>query len=277
MDYSITLLKIEVFFLAVSLLYILYYSFDKILFALKRIYEMIPKSRQRHIQENPQNIVEINEDKNLHVKEYEDNGKTFTDEEKLRLSELIKKIRLNISIGEYDIAKNLVVEWLVIDKFNIEINTELAQIYMLEKDYHKAEYIYKDLLLVHDEHFDTLKKLGYVLAVQEKYELSLEVYKKAYEINPQDDEVVNMLAHLCYHNEFYYDSIEYLKIFLKNIPRDVENLILLWACYRAVGEINESIFAYTKVLEIQPYNEAVKEEIESLYELAQRNTNTIVE
>jgi anti-sigma28 factor (negative regulator of flagellin synthesis) len=110
MDYSTTLLKIEVIFLGITLIYILYYSFDKILFALKRIYEMIPKSRQRNIQETSQNIVEINEDKNLHVKEYEDNGKTFTDEEKLRLSELIKKIRLNISIGEYDIAKNLVVE-----------------------------------------------------------------------------------------------------------------------------------------------------------------------
>jgi hypothetical protein len=73
MDYSSTLLKIEIIFLLFSMIYIFYYSFDKILFAFKRIYEMIPKSRQRHIQNNPQNIVEINEDKNLHVKEYEDN------------------------------------------------------------------------------------------------------------------------------------------------------------------------------------------------------------
>lgn len=268
MDYNTTLLQIEIFFFLVTLAYIVYYSFSKIRFVCMRLYSLIPKKRVLTSEEKT-TVIEINEDKNLHVKDYEDNHKIFSDEEKMKLSELLKKIRLNISLWEYDIAKNLVVEWLVIDKFNIDINVELASMYILEKDYHKAEYIYKDLLLVHSENFEILKKLGYVLAIEEKYDLSLEVYKKAYDMNGEDYEIINMLAHLCYFKEFYLDAIEYLKIFLKNHPRDVESLILLWACYKAINEINESIFTYTRVLEIQPYNEAVKQEIDDLYSFLQ--------
>jgi len=69
----------------------------------------------------------------------------------------------------------------------------------LERDYHKAEFIYKDLLLVHAEDFEILKKLSYVLTMQEKYDLAIEMYKKALELKQDDMEIINMLAHLYYH------------------------------------------------------------------------------
>jgi tetratricopeptide (TPR) repeat protein len=63
--------------------------------------------------------------------------------------------------------------------------------------------------------------------MQEKYDLAIEMYKQAHEINPEDLEVVNMLAHLYYYKKNYEDSITELKKFLKQNPRDTENLVLL--------------------------------------------------
>lgn len=245
--------------------------FWKFSITLQRIYRIFLKSRKRNL-EKKISTVDISNETSSSMKEYEEPSRMMSEDEKIRLSDLLKKIRLNISLWEYDIAKNLIVEWLTIDKFHIDINLELASIYILEKDYHKAEYIYKDLLLVHNDDFLTLKKLAYILALQEKYDLALEVYKKAFDINEEDLEVMNMLANLCYHKEFYIDAIEYLKKYLKNAPRDGEWLILLWASYRAIGEYDQSLFTYRKILEIQPYNEAVKQEIEDLYTFTQKTS-----
>jgi predicted ribonuclease toxin of YeeF-YezG toxin-antitoxin module len=70
--------------------------------------------------------IQITEDKNLHVENYLSVKDQITDEEKSKLNELLKKIKINISKGEYDLAKNLIVEGLAIDKFNVELNMELA-------------------------------------------------------------------------------------------------------------------------------------------------------
>jgi hypothetical protein len=39
------------------------------------------------------------------------------------------------------------------------LNLELANIYIEEEEYIKAEYIYKDLILIHSENVEILKKL----------------------------------------------------------------------------------------------------------------------
>jgi tetratricopeptide (TPR) repeat protein len=63
--------------------------------------------------------------------------------------------------------------------------------------------------------------------MQEKYDLAIEMYKKANEIKSEDLEVVNMLAHLYHYKKNFEESIKELKIFLKQNPRDTENLVLL--------------------------------------------------
>jgi hypothetical protein len=60
------------------------------------------------------------------------------------------------------------------------------------------------------------------------------MYKKCYDLKSDDFEIINMLAHLYYHKELYIDSISYLKMFLKENPRDSDNMILLAASYRNI-------------------------------------------
>ena len=54
------------------------------------------------------------------------------------------EIKINSLKWYIDTAKNLIVEWLSIDKYNRELNLELASIYEKEHNYINAEYIYKD-------------------------------------------------------------------------------------------------------------------------------------
>jgi cytochrome c-type biogenesis protein CcmH/NrfG len=62
----------------------------------------------------------------------------------------------------------------------------------------------------------------------------------------------------------FEESISCLKIFLKQNPRDTENLILLWASFVWIWKNQDAINAYKRVLELQPYNEEIKKEIDEL-------------
>lgn len=262
MDYNLLLLKFEIFFFSTFLLYIFYFLLWKLYSLLLRLRVIIGIKKTK--EEKIITKVDITEDKNLHADNYFALKAQITDDDKNKISELLKKIKVNISKREYDLAKNLIVEGLTIDKFNIELNIELASIYILERDYIKAEYIYKDLLLVHNDDFEILKKLAYILTMQEKYDLAIEMYKKANDIKSDDMEIINMLAHLYYHKELFVDSIAFLKQFLRDHPRDTDNLILLGSSYRNIGKINDAINTYQRVMEIQPYNDEVKKEIAEL-------------
>ena len=201
--------------------------------------------------------------------------KNETKEEKIsrvdqqRLNDLMKRIRLNISRSEYDLAKNLIVEWLTINKFHKWLNLELASIYLLENDFIKAEYIYRDILLVHDNDYEILKKLGYVLSAQEKYDLSIETYKKAFGIKKRrrDPEIVWMLSHLLYTSQNFVESIEFTKLFLKDNPRDIETLFLLAFNYKNIWKYADAKKSIKKILEIAPYHEEAQNELEELIRL----------
>lgn len=199
-----------------------------------------------------------NEMKNHHIDTYE--KAEIWLEEKQKLRELVRKVKLAISKWDYDIAKNLVIEWMLIDKFNKELNLELASLYVLENNYLKAEYIYKDLLLVHDDDFDVLKKLAYALSMQEKYPLAIEIYKKALSIK-QDIDIVNMLASLTYYSNSFSESIDYLKKYLKEKPKDKDNLYLLASSYKNIWQLEDSANVLRRILEFDPYNETIKKEL----------------
>lgn len=205
--------------------------------------------------------VEIeNEMKNHHIDVYEKEDIWL--EEKQKLAELTRKVKVCIGKWDYDIAKSLVIEWMLIDKFNKDLNLELASLYVLENNYLKAEYIYKDLLLVHDDDFDVLKKLAYALSMQEKYDLAIEIYKKALEKNTSDYDITNMLASLTYYNSNYLESIDYLRKCLKERWKDKDNLYLLAASYKNIWKLEDAANVLRRILELDPYNETIKKELE---------------
>jgi len=73
--------------------------------------------------------------------------------------------------------------------------------------------------------------------------------------------VIWMLAFLSFYKQLYTDTIFYAKIFLKEKPRDVENLALLWHSYKNIWKIDDAVITYKRILDIHPYNEEIKNEL----------------
>lgn len=271
MIYNILLFKIELVIFILLLGYITYYLFDHIIEFFTKLKAVLRLKKQK-VEVEP-TIVEVEKESNVSKQDFIEQTSEITQDDRYKIADLLRKIKINISKNEYDLAQNLIVEWLAIDKFNIDLNIELASLYIMDKEYNKAEFIYKDLLLIHTENYDLLKKLGYILSLQEKYDLSLEVYKKAYELNPEDNEVLNMLANISYIKEYFLDSIEYIHILLKDKPKDLELLILMAVSYKNIWDYQKSIIYFNKALNFDPYNEDIKNELEKVEELLKQENN----
>lgn len=255
-------LKIEIISLVLFLSYSFYYIFDKIFKIYIRLKSIVSPKKKR---DKKVEIKQVNiscDKKNHHFSSYKKSEIAW--EKKQEISALLKKVKLYISKWEYDLAQNIIIEWLVIDKFNKDLNLELASICIIEKKYSKAEFIYKDLLLVHNNDSDILKKLWYILSMQEKYDLAIEMYKKALAKKSGDNEVVNMLAHLCFYKWLYSESINYFKIFLRQYPKDTENIYYLAKSYEKIHNYKDAILNLEKILALEPYNEDIKKDLEDL-------------
>ena len=98
--------------------------------------------------------------------------------------------------------------------------------------------------------------------MQEKYDLAIEIYKKALEKNTSDYDITNMLASLTYYNSNYLESIDYLRKCLKERWKDKDNLYLLAASYKNIWKLEDAANVLRRILELDPYNETIKKELE---------------
>ena len=255
-------LRIEILIFIVSLWYVIYYLYEKIAIISKNIKNIISpdkKNLEKNI-EKIKKIEEIKSEKNSKIKKVK-TEKKITAKESKKIAEILKRVRLNRSKWYLDTSKSLIIEGLAIDKLNKELNIELASIYEEEKEYKKAEYIYIDLLDAYRDNFEILKKLGYNLAIQKRYEQSIDIYLKAHNKSKADIEIIEFLADLTYEIKFYKKALKYTKLFLKQHPRNTEKLKMKWFCYETLWEISDAISTYKKVLELQPYNSQVSEKV----------------
>jgi len=187
----------------------------------------------------------------------------ITDSDREKLADILKKVKVNSSKWYFDLAKNQIVEWLSLDKYNVDLNMELANIYEKEKNYLNAEYIYKDLLEHLKVDFKIMKKLWYIYAMQNKLKDSLEIYEKIHNKKMADDEVIDLLAELTYNMKDYKKGLKYVNLFLVSKPRDVEKLFMKAKCMRKLGQWAETYAIYKRILELQPYNTRAKAKIDS--------------
>lgn len=258
------LLKIEIVVLALITIYLLYYMIYFSLKSSRKLRSILGVSKNKKVDVTKQFRVNVEKSDESNVKEHSKNKQKLNSGEKLKISELMKKIKINIAKREFDIAKNLIVEWLTIDKFHTELNLELANIYIEEDEYIKAEYIYKDLILVHSEDVVILKKLWYVLSIQEKYALAIEMYKKAHRLDKDDGDICNMLTQLTFYVGDYLGAIKYGKKYLKIKPKHVETMQILASAHEKTQNSEKALQIYEAIAELKPYDEEILRQIERL-------------
>ena len=267
-------IRIEILIFILSLSYIWYYLYEKIVVIFNNIKNII-KPDKRVLQDKIKKMRKIEEEKvkmelekktktRSKIKDKDNENDWITAKESKRISEIIKRVKLNKRKWNFNVAKSLIIEWLSIDKINKDLNLELASLYEEEKEYKKAEYIYNDLLTAFQDNFEILKKLWYNLAIQNRYEESIEIYSRWHNKNKWDVEIMEFLADLNHEIKNYKKSLKYTKLFLNQFPRNTEKLKMRWFCHEALWEIENAIDIYKKVLELQPYNSQVTEKLEHL-------------
>lgn len=271
MTYSL-LLKFEVILLILSSGYILFYAWNyiaRVYFNIKKIVSPPSTNNWKNwvIEEENRNAIKVTKNEGASLKREElKKEKKFTEDEKNKLQEIIKKVRVNTSKSYYEAAKSLIVEGLAIDKFNKELNLELAHIYEAEKNYKNAEYIYRDLVELHNDNYEILKKLWYILALQKRFNESITMYEQAHEKNKGDLDVVDLLTDLHYEIGSFEGAYKYVVLSLKQKPRNVDRLVLKAELSLREDKEEEAILSYREVLEMQPYNTDAMDGLRSLWQ-----------
>lgn len=258
---NIFFIKIEIYTLIFTFLYILYYSSSKIISIFLKIKKILNPEKIENIK-SALNKVVLNSDSREETQKIE--KVKLSNENKEKVLDIIKRVKSNSLKWYYDLSQSLIVEWLSIDKYNKELNLELASIYEKEKRYLNAEYIYKDLLEVMKNDFEVMKKLWFVYALQNKLTESLEIYELVHKKKKTDDEVIDILAELSFSIEDYKKALKYANMHLVSKPRDVEKLFIKAKSFEELRKTQDSILTYKRILELQPYNTKAKECIEQL-------------
>jgi len=203
-------------------------------------------------------------EKNIKNKKNTKKVKKISGEDIEKIRGALKRAQVNKARAFYDEARNCIIEWLAIDKYNHELNIELGEIYELEDKNKNAEYIYRDLLKIHPDNIEILKKLWNVCMLQWKVEKAGKIYKKIFNKKRDDIDVVWMLSEIFFELKNFKKCLSFTKLFLKDKPKDVEKLWMKWYCLEKEWEIDIAIKCYERILEIQPYNKEMKDRIFSL-------------
>lgn len=267
------MIKLEIILLFLAIWYSIYYIFDKIFSnydKIKKIASGSAKSRPLRNKKTQENLKEQRTSGNDEIKEKEYDSNTnkakssFNKEEKEKLKNIIKRVHLNKVRWYNDKARTLIIEWLTIDKNNRDLNMELADIYGTDKEYSKAEYIYKDILQKTPDDIDVLKLLAKSLEMQDKNKDAINIYQKAHIKKKSDLIILEKLSELTFDVQDYSDAMTYIKLYLKQIPRDAEKIAMLWYCLEKDDNIEKAIEEYERALQIQPYNDEIQTRITKL-------------
>ena len=129
---NLLFIKIEIFIFTLSFLYILYYLWIKMYTVYFKVKEIVKPVKIEN-KKSALNKVSLGNNKsskswNKHIK--------ISDKHKNKVLDIIKRVRVNSTKWYFDTARNLIVEWLSFDKYNRELNIELALIYEKEKNYY---------------------------------------------------------------------------------------------------------------------------------------------
>ena len=116
--------------------------------------------------------------------------------------------------------------------------------------------------------FEVSKKLAFILAMQQDFSWSIEIYESIHKNHPSDNEVIEMLADLSYNLAPDKRALKYISLYLKEKPRNVEKMFMKCECLEWEKKPEEAKKVYMKILELQPYNTRARDALKAFVENA---------
>lgn len=189
---------------------------------------------------------------------------TLSPAKREKLTEVINNVRTLIARWQIDEARTLIISGLALEKNNRELNIIMASIYEREHAFEKAEMVLKDIALEYPEDIDILTHLATDLAMQHKYEVSYEIYKKILAIGWEKEEILYTLTHLAAEMQWQDDVLEYARAYLKQYPHNPEILWLYSQAQIANNLRKDAVETLIKLKNLTPYNQEIADLIQKL-------------
>ncbi len=185
-------------------------------------------------------------------------------EKREKLVEITNNTRTLVARGQLVEARALIIEWLSLSKEHRELNIILAELYERDHAFEKAEYIYKDLAHIYTDDAEILLHLANSLAMQRKYRVSYELYKKVLSLQWDSEEVLYTLAHLASELTEVDEAYEYSRNYIRQYPKNPEILWLYSQSQITRGNRRDAIETLIKLKNLTPYNQEIIDLIQKL-------------
>jgi tetratricopeptide (TPR) repeat protein len=99
-----------------------------------------------------------------------------------------------------------------------------------------------------------LIKLWYVLSMQWSLDEAIVVYEKVQAKKQSDNEVIETLAHLTYEVQDFEKALKYIKLVLKEKPKNLDMMKKKAFALERVWKLKDAIKMYEEILFIRPYD-----------------------
>lgn len=189
---------------------------------------------------------------------------TISPEKREKLSEIVNTVKTLIARWHFIEARGMIINWLSFHKDNRDLNILLAELYERDRDYPKAEYIFKDMARLYPEDTEVLGHLASNLAIQRKYDVSYELYKKVLSITWGTEDLLYTLTHLASELNIPEDAYTYARAYLHQYPKSPEILWLMAQSQIAMNERKFAIETLIKLKNLTPYNQEIVDLIQKL-------------
>ena len=150
--------------------------------------------------------------------------------------------------------------------FEAEELIEKADEAFEKQDTKKALALLQEAEAKDENNPDTLYKIGYILQNDGNYDDALTYYKKALELDKDNEYIYNSMASIYRHNKEYTSAQMYIR---SSLAINDENPVTYYNYANLLvdmGNEEEAINMYKKALELDPDFKEAKEEIEKLNE-----------
>ncbi len=183
--------------------------------------------------------------------------RSLSREKQEKVVEIVSMTHTLIARGQLEEARTFIVSGLALDKDHRELNLLMASLYERDHAYTKAEYIFKDLAKLYPDDIEILEHLATALAMQHRYELAYEIYKKIISLGGENEEILYTITHLASELSLSDDVYIYAKSYLKQYPRNPEILWLYSQSLIKKWERKEAIETLIKLKNLTPYNQEI--------------------
>ncbi|MBI1812676.1 tetratricopeptide repeat protein [Candidatus Peregrinibacteria bacterium] len=160
-------------------------------------------------------------------------------------------------------AERLFIQALTVQPHAIDVQAELAKLYLTTSRESKAEAMYKELLPQRDD-VSFHANLGLAYYRQGKFLESCQAYQEALNRDAQNPERSSALGRACIAAHRFEEAAPLLEKATQRLARDTTLLHLLAECYLQLGYGDKAEETYRRINRIEPYNEDVKSKLVSL-------------